>query len=398
MDFILPKNVKYVIDKLGQGGYRADVVGGSVRDILLGKEPDDYDITTNALPEQTKFVFSADRTVDTGIKHGTVSIILDGSPYEVTTYRIDGDYKDSRHPESVSFTTDIEKDLARRDFTVNAMAFSPEFGLTDPFGGRRDLEGKIIRAVGDPALRFGEDALRILRALRFSATLGFDIEENTAAALRDKKHLLKNVSAERIYTELRKMISAPYAYSVVDGYSDVILAVIPSLDRILLPREELFVNADYVCRLLSVFYLSSADPTGAFYDACTALRTDSHIRDIGLRALSAVGRYDLLDEISLCLLLRDFGIEVASCLVGLEVLLGNVDKKSVPLLQKVIDSGACYRLSDLAVGGEDMKSIGISGKDIGNTLNELLTAVIDRRLPNEREELIALAKKINDKN
>ena len=398
MDFLLPKNVKYVIDKLNLGGYRADVVGGSVRDILLGKKPDDYDITTNALPEQTKKVFSDDRTVDTGIKHGTVSVILDGSPYEVTTYRIDGDYKDSRHPESVSFTADIEKDLARRDFTVNAMAYSPEFGLTDPFGGRRDLEGKIIRAVGEPSLRFGEDALRILRALRFSATLGFAIEENTAAALRDKKHLLKNVSAERIYTELRKMIAASYAYSVVGGYSDVILAVIPSLDRIILPREELFCKADYVCRLLSIFYLSAADPTVAFGDACADLHTDSHIRDVGLRALSAVGRYSLSDEISLCHLLRDFGVEVATCLVGLEILLENAEREAALLLKKVIDSGACYRLCDLAVGGEDMKNIGIYGKDIGDTLNELLTAVIDRRLPNEREALIALAKRINDKN
>ena len=206
MNFPLPKTVEYIISTLEGAGYRADVVGGSVRDFLLGKTPSDYDITTDATPDMTKEVFRHERTIDTGIKHGTVGLYLDGEVYEITTHRVDGEYKDSRHPESVSFTTDIKEDLARRDFTVNAMAFSPRFGITDPFGGREDLENQIIRAVGDPTLRFTEDALRILRAVRFASVLGFEIEEKTALALGEKADLLKNVSPERIWVELKKNI------------------------------------------------------------------------------------------------------------------------------------------------------------------------------------------------
>ena len=223
----LPQNVEYILEKLEKNGYRADIVGGPVRDFLLGKIPDDYDITTSASPEETKLVFSDLRTVDTGIKHGTVSIILDGEQYEVTTYRIDGEYKDSRHPETVTFTRNIEEDLRRRDFTMNAIAYSPRHGITDPYGGREDTAAGIIRAVGEPRLRFTEDALRILRGVRFAATLGFEVEKDTGCAMLETRHLLKNVSVERIYVELKKMISGKYSYDVLSCFSDIILDVIP---------------------------------------------------------------------------------------------------------------------------------------------------------------------------
>ena len=202
----LPDGVKAIIDILGRHGHRADVVGGCVRDSLLGKEPYDYDVTTDATPDEMIDIFRDFRTVPTGIKHGTLTVLVDGTPYEITTYRRDGDYRDHRHPDSVTFTEKIADDLSRRDFTVNAMAYNPTDGLTDLFGGQADLKAHLIRAVGDPTRRFDEDALRILRAVRFSATLGFRIEEGTARAAHDGAHLLSFVSGERIYTEIKKLI------------------------------------------------------------------------------------------------------------------------------------------------------------------------------------------------
>lgn len=391
MRFGLPQTVNYIIDSLAARGYRADIVGGSVRDLLLGKAPDDYDITTDAQPKEIKSVFASDRTVDTGIKHGTVSIILDGRPYEVTTYRVDGEYKDSRHPETVSFTRNIEEDLARRDFTINAMAYSPDLGITDPFGGRTDLKNGIIRAVGDPDMRFSEDALRILRGIRFSAALGFEIEKNTLSALRRKKQLLKNVSAERIYIELRKTISAPNAYFVLRNYSDVIFETVPELLRLRLPDESLFRSADYTSRLLSLFFLSSSDPTSDFDAACRRLRTDSHIRELGASLLSSVGRYDLGRDVELTYALRDLGEESTRALVRLEILLGRAEEGVTSSLERLLSSGVCYRLCDLAVNGRDVASLGVSGPEIGVILNRLLTLIIDGRAVNERETLLALA-------
>ncbi len=392
MKFILPTNVEYIISEMERAGYRAHIVGGSVRDFLLGKTPDDYDITTDATPDETKAVFSNHRTVDTGIKHGTVSLILDGKPYEITTYRVDGEYKDSRHPESVFFTKKIEDDLARRDFTVNAMAYSPSDEIIDPFGGCDDLKKGIIRAVGCPSVRFTEDALRILRGIRFSAVLGFEIEEETAIALRNKSSLLNNVSAERIYIELRKTISAPYAYSVITSYFDVILCVIPSLKRLTLPDAEMFLKADYTSRLLSIFHLSVDSPAIAFEKFCRHLHTDNHIREIGCSVLKGVGKFDLANEISLTHALRQLDLEATEELVKLEILLGRAEDSALALLKKLIEEGVCYRISDLAVDGGDMLTLGLSGREIGEMLSRLLEAVIDKKVDNEREKLMIFAK------
>ena len=195
MKISIPKGAQRIITVLENREYHADIVGGCVRDSVLGRAPDDYDITTDALPDEVRAIF--EKTVDTGIRHGTVTVIEDGTPYEVTTYRIDGEYKDNRHPVSVSFTKNLKEDLARRDFTVNAMAYNAERGLYDPYGGMEDIASKTVRAVGDAEKRFDEDALRILRAVRFSSVLGFDIEEKTAAAVKDKALNLSDVS--RLY-------------------------------------------------------------------------------------------------------------------------------------------------------------------------------------------------------
>ena len=193
----IPKSVKLIIDILEKNGYEAFGVGGCVRDTILDRKPQDWDITTSALPNQVKELFY--RTIDTGIQHGTVTVLIKGVGYEVTTYRIDGEYNDSRHPESVEFTADLIEDLKRRDFTINAMAYNPGIGLVDAFDGIGDIEKKEIRCVGNPRERFGEDALRILRAVRFSAQLGFHIEEGTMEAIKELAGTLENISAERIH-------------------------------------------------------------------------------------------------------------------------------------------------------------------------------------------------------
>ena len=204
----LPEKVKFIIDRITAAGFEAYAVGGCVRDSILGRTPQDWDITTSARPEQVKALF--DRTVDTGIQHGTVTVLLEKEGFEVTTYRIDGKYEDSRHPTEVIFTPSLEEDLRRRDLTVNAMAYNEEKGLVDLYGGREDIQAHVVRCVGDPKERFGEDALRMLRAIRFAAQLGYHIEESTKDAIRQMAHSLKNISAERIQAELIKLLTSPH--------------------------------------------------------------------------------------------------------------------------------------------------------------------------------------------
>lgn len=229
MQITLPQNVKTIIHTLDVAGFEAFAVGGCVRDSLLHRTPEDWDITTSALPEEVKQYFR--RTIDTGIQHGTVTVMLDKTGYEVTTYRIDGDYEDNRHPSDVTFTRNLTEDLKRRDFTINAMAYNDKEGLVDIFGGMQDLKKKCIRAVGDPKERFGEDALRILRALRFSAQLGYEIEPDTKAAIHELAPTLSNISAERIRTELIKLLVSPHPELLRDAYQAGVTKVfLPEFD------------------------------------------------------------------------------------------------------------------------------------------------------------------------
>ena len=204
----IPKKVEYIIEELTSNGFEAFAVGGCVRDTILGRNPQDWDVTTSASPMDVKRIFK--RTIDTGIQHGTVTVMLDKEGFEVTTYRIDGEYEDSRHPKEVTFTTNLTEDLKRRDFTINAMAYNPKSGIVDEFGGIEDLDNKIIRCVGVAKERFTEDALRILRAVRFSAQLGFEIEEETRAAAAELAPTLKKISRERIQSELSKLMVSPH--------------------------------------------------------------------------------------------------------------------------------------------------------------------------------------------
>jgi len=227
----LPETVRTAIARLEADGFEAYAVGGCVRDSILGRTPNDWDITTSARPEQTAAVFCDTRTVETGIQHGTLIVILDGMPLEITTYRRDGAYADNRHPESVTFSSRIEDDLCRRDFTVNAMAYHPTRGLVDLYGGQSDLEKGVIACVGDAETRFYEDGLRILRAIRFAAVLDFSIEKKTAAAVRACRELLRNIAAERIREELCKLICGRGAVRILREYIDVISVFLPELAR-----------------------------------------------------------------------------------------------------------------------------------------------------------------------
>jgi tRNA nucleotidyltransferase (CCA-adding enzyme) len=228
----IPRNVKIIISILEKNGFEAFAVGGCVRDTILGRMPQDWDITTSALPHQVKELFN--KTIDTGIEHGTVTVMMSRVGYEVTTYRIDGEYNDRRHPESVEFTSNLIEDLKRRDFTINAMAYNPTVGLVDAFDGMGDIERKLIKCVGIAEERFGEDALRILRAVRFSAQLGFDIEENTMSAIKKLSGTLKHISAERIRVELEKLIISDNPGKLITAYEvGITKVVLPEFDRMM---------------------------------------------------------------------------------------------------------------------------------------------------------------------
>ena len=228
----IPEKAKYIIETIQNAGFEAYVVGGCVRDSILGRCPEDWDITTSARPEQVKALFR--RTIDTGIQHGTVTVMLDKEGFEVTTYRVDGKYEDSRHPKEVTFTPNLEEDLKRRDFTINAMAYNETEGLIDIFGGLQDIEAKMIRCVGDPEERFGEDALRIMRAIRFSAQLGYEIHEDTEAAIRKLAPTLQKISAERIQVELTKLLISPHPDTLRDAYDmGVTKVILPEFDAMM---------------------------------------------------------------------------------------------------------------------------------------------------------------------
>ncbi|MBQ7386948.1 MAG: CCA tRNA nucleotidyltransferase [Clostridia bacterium] len=386
----LTEKVEYILDTIALAGERADIVGGPVRDYLLGNVPSDYDITTSASPEKIKEIFKDHRTVDTGIKHGTVSLILDGEQYEITTYRVDGEYRDFRHPDSVSFTTRIEDDLSRRDFTVNAMAYSKVYGLTDVFGGREDLENKLIRAVGDPYARFSEDALRILRAIRFSSVLGFEIEERTARAARELSHLLTHISAERIYTEWTKLVAGDNAYSVILRYIDIITVFLPEICGMTLPDEAKFKDAIPSVRMLSLFApLENADK---LYDAAMrSLRSPTAVREDGVAVLSSLGKYKEIGEREAGRILFELGAERALTFVRLEYLCGTLPKSAEDEITEFIRLGKPYKLKELAIDGSAVSHTGAVGKEIGAILNSLMLAVIDGECENTPEALTARA-------
>lgn len=395
-----PAAVRIVIGKLTEAGYAAYMVGGCVRDALLSREPHDWDVTTSATPDEMLRVFEAFRTVPTGIRHGTVSVLIDGMPVEVTTFRSDGTYSDGRHPDHVTFGASLAEDLARRDFTVNAMAYNEKDGFVDLFGGREDLAARRIRAVGDPVTRFSEDALRLLRAVRFSAQLGFSIEEKTLAAIRECRAGLARVSAERIRDELMKTLVSPHAGEgvallastgllryVLPGMEDLpdgvslhaldALPVEPELRLAYLLRPLDGNRAEEILRFLK--------PSGAFAGAVRLLRTASLPERIDRP--SARRFYVKYGDLS----------EFALVMIGMTATDGWTTEAADTLFGYINDAvaeGDCLSASDLALSGSDLIAAGFTPSPaLGRILSDLFSSVLDNPALNDKETLLALARK-----
>ena len=365
----LPETVEMILDILRRAGYPAYAVGGCVRDTILGREPNDWDITTSARPEEVKKCFR--RTVDTGIAHGTVTVMIRKKGYEVTTFRIDGQYGDARHPDNVVFTSDLREDLLRRDFTINAMAYSHESGLVDPFGGQEDLRKKIVRAVGVPVERFTEDALRVLRCVRFAAQLGFSIDPKTYDAAKALSRNLEKISAERIREEFLKiLLSAHPDYTAKLQEIGAMPFIYPSYREIQNESERalLLAPADKVLRLTVFLYQGGAEDAEAFFDR---LKFDNDTRN---RVLHLIRYKDAALEAepkSLRRFLSVFGREdVDKFLLFREKILGT-DLTEVRRELKGIEArGECTSLKELALTGNDLTAMGMKpGREMGALLH-----------------------------
>lgn len=366
--FKIPKNIQFVIDRLTQNGYKAYIVGGCVRDILLGKTPHDFDVTTSAKPQEIIDLF--EKTVPTGIKHGTVTVLMENEPIEVTTFRTEGDYTDNRRPDSVEFVTDLQEDLSRRDFTVNAMAYNENEGVIDYFGGKEDLNAKILKAVGNPEKRFLEDALRILRLFRFASTLNFKIEQNTFTSALKYSYLLKNVSRERIFEELKK-------------------AVLGDNFKIFKPLIE--TNALEFLNITNIPDFEKIKNLQSHPDICLYLFLETNAL-LELKPSGVQKEYfkmlDILSNMPLPQTDADIkemlNIANANVLTDFFVLKG-LDTDN---LKRVINSGEPYSISHLKINGNDLINMGYKGEEIGKILEHLRKVVIINPQKNTKENLL----------
>ena len=377
----LPDAVLMAISRLEEAGHEAVVVGGCVRDFLMGRVPTDYDLATSALPEEVMAALPGERIVPTGLKHGTVTLVTRGMAIEITTYRVDGEYLDHRRPAGVRFTGSLTEDLRRRDFTVNAIAWSPSRGYFDPADGRRDIEAKVIRAVGEAASRFQEDALRILRALRFAARLLFSIEPDTALALTKLKDTLRFVARERVGAEIVGFVLGPGAARIAQAHRDVLEAAIPELSKVNpneWARALCFMErapVEPAARLAVLFSPLGKDAEGALW----SLRLPAKEIARAMRLIEWLGR----PEVSPARALGALGPEDARSLLQMRGGDGAA-------LEHLIETDACVTVAQLAVNGRDLTALGIKGPAVGRTLERLLTEVIDGA-PNDRAALLSRA-------
>lgn len=442
MTMDMPKNVDIAINLLQSAGFEAYAVGGCVRDSLLGKTPNDWDITTSAKPEDMKSVFADFHCIDTGIKHGTVTVVIDGEPLEITTFRLDGEYEDNRHPKSVTFTSDLGADLGRRDFTVNAMAYSKMTGTVDLFGGQNDLKNKIIRCVGDPDRRFNEDALRILRALRFASALDFEIEEKTAQSLLKNRALLGNISEERIEKELLKLVCGKGAKRILTDFAPVLFEILPELqpmyknshdnphhcydiyEHTLIAVES--IDPEPTLRFAMLLHdcgkpaVKKFDENGVahFYghqrisaeisaQILARLKVSNKFRDEILFLVSNHDRWELYENTEkMPRYLSKFGLD--GVLNLLKVMRADVLAQSPEYryrLDQIADAEEiaknlaaqkpCLSLSELQINGRTLMDIGIpQGRKLGAVLAQLLDEVIDGVTKNTQEALTTRAREI----
>lgn len=436
----IPQKAEKILEVLHGNGYEAYVVGGCVRDSILGREPGDWDITTSASPQQVKALFP--RTIDTGIEHGTVTVMDGKDGFEVTTYRVDGDYEDSRHPKNVTFTKSLTEDLKRRDFTINAMAYSPETGLVDEFGGLSDIKNKIIRCVGEPRERFGEDALRMMRAVRFSAQLGFVLADDVKDAIKEMAGNLAQISAERIQTELIKLLTSPRPHWFRTAYETGITAVImPEFDRIMAQRQHnphhayttgehtlvalRSIPSDKVLRLTMLFHdmgkpeVFETDENGKDHFRGHAAHSEVIARTIMKRL-----KFDNETLRLVCNLVKNHSmypqlsgrdIRRSAWKIGPDqfesfllvkradimahhpdVIPAKLDylREVERIWQHILANHDCMSLKELAVSGKDLIADGMQpGPQLGAVLEELLQLVLEEPQKNDRELLLEESRK-----
>ena len=439
----LPDEVQYIIEALEGNGYEAYAVGGCVRDSLLEKEPKDWDICTSAQPEQTMLCFAGQHIIETGLQHGTVTLMLNHEPFEITTYRVDGKYTDNRRPDRVKFVNVLKRDLARRDFTINAMAYNPRTGIVDYYGGQRDLSEGKIKCVGNADKRFREDALRIMRALRFASVLGFSIESDTAEAILKSKALLRNIAAERLAAELNKLIMGDKVCGLLSAHLPVLIEIIPELGQAVgFNQSNPYHSYDVLTHILASVdaapkelilrltmllhdiakpkcYTQSEDGIGHFYGH--PQKSSDMAKEILLRLKYD---HDTVQAVTQLVLYHDADIEPRRKHIKrwlnkigeqrlrqlLEIKQADTMAQSVefrqarlerlgavlPVLEEVLEQQQCFSLRDLAVNGRDLIHIGVSqGTKIGILLNQLLDMVIDEEVPNDKAALLELASQLN---
>ena len=441
MKIQLPEKVSEIINTLQANGYEAYAVGGCVRDSILGRIPDDWDITTSATPEETKALFP--RTFDTGIEHGTITVLLDKDAFEVTTYRVDGKYEDSRHPKEVTFTRSLNEDLLRRDFTINAMAYNDTEGLVDIFGGMEDLANKTIRCVGNAEARFGEDALRILRAVRFASQLGFDIEEETKLGITKLAPTLANISAERIQVELIKMMVSPNPELLRTAYElGITKIILPEFDEMMATEQETphhiysvgehtlkaisLIRPDKVLRLTMLFHdiakplMKTIDENGVAHFKMHDVKGVEMTKSI-LRRLKFDN--DTLGKVTKLVQFHDYRIPAepknvrrAMNKIGEELFPFYLEVREADTLaqseylreeklqniremeqcyQEILAKKECVSLKTLAISGSDLIADGMQpGKEIGFVLNTLLEKVIEQPELNTKETLLKLRREL----
>ena len=439
----LPEKVGRIIGTLQEHGYEAYAVGGCIRDSILGREPEDWDITTSAMPEETKALF--DKTFDTGIQHGTITVLLEKEGFEVTTYRIDGKYEDSRHPKEVTFTRNLREDLLRRDFTINAMAYNETDGLVDIFGGLEDLEEGMIRCVGTAKERFKEDALRILRGVRFAAQLGFDIEEDTRQGMKELAWTLQNISAERIQVELVKMITSKRPEMLREAYElGMTRIVLPEFDQLMTTGQETphhmysvgehtlhamkNIRADKILRLAMLLHdmgkpaLKTVDEAGVAHFKKHALESERIAENV-LRRLKFDN--DTLKQVKQLVRFHDWRPSLTDAAVRRGVyrigedlfpLLLEVERADVAaqsdyqrkeklerldqaeeIYHRILEEHQCLSLKTMAIAGKDLMEDGMKpGKELGTMLNALLMEVLEDPEKNTKEYLIDRSRELRE--
>lgn len=414
MKIDLPKYVKFIIDKIDKYGYEAFIVGGCVRDYILGIEPNDYDITTNANPNTIIDIFKDFKIIKTGIKHGTVGILIDKNIYEITTYRIESEYECNRRPKSVEFTSNIVDDLKRRDFTINAMAYNDKKGLIDKFGGALDLKNKVIKTVGNPDKRFNEDGLRIIRAIRFSAKLGFNIEEKTLNSIYKNYHIVKNISVERITEEVNKIIISENPQNIILLYKVRIfkaLGISYNFDNneyLDLEKQlkiiRLIDELDY--KLLMLQYIINLKIKDYKQDdyIVNILKYSNKTKS----SINSLMEYMFINEnnlnrVDIKYILNKIGHSTFKRILNLKSIyyskvLNETDKnieEYIKIIDDIINNKECYTIKDLKLDGNDLKEIGYKGYEIGQSLNYLLEEVIKNPKINSKNILIKKLKDIN---